>query len=153
MDESLFLFREIGDQYGIAYSLGQLGNIACSQGNYAAAYAYLAESLTLYLRIGKRYAESYLLWFAEVAAKEKKMERAAVLWGAFEALRTKSGWSIPPHLRTRYDNDIADARQVLGEQAFAETWNRGHGMTLEEAIAYALEEPISALPKKGVISP
>ena len=35
---------------------------------------------------------------------------------------------------------IARLRAALGEQAFAETWAQGKAMTLDQALAYALEE-------------
>jgi hypothetical protein len=34
---------------------------------------------------------------------------------------------------------MAAARAALGEEAFAAAWAEGQAMTLEEAVAYALE--------------
>ncbi|MEO5634903.1 hypothetical protein [Gaiella sp.] len=35
---------------------------------------------------------------------------------------------------------VHDLRSALGEEAFAEAWEQGRAMTLNEALDYALEE-------------
>jgi predicted ATPase/class 3 adenylate cyclase len=45
--ESLELFRQIGDQHGVAWSLNNLGVVAVSQGDYARAQALLEENLAV----------------------------------------------------------------------------------------------------------
>jgi hypothetical protein len=47
---------------------------------------------------------------------------------------------VPPVARHDYDRDVAVARAQLGETAFAAAWAEGRAMTLEQAVAYALEE-------------
>jgi hypothetical protein len=42
--------------------------------------------------------------------------------------------------RAGHDQAIASARAVLGEDAFAMARAEGQAMTLEQAVAYALEE-------------
>jgi hypothetical protein len=42
--------------------------------------------------------------------------------------------------RDDYERDIALARAQLGEEAFTAAWATGQAMSLEQAIAYALEE-------------
>jgi predicted neutral ceramidase superfamily lipid hydrolase len=66
-------------------------------------------------------------------------KRAAWLFGAAEALRETSGASIPPVDRADYDRILAAVRAQLDEQTFAAAWAEGRAMTLEQAIAYALE--------------
>ena len=41
--------------------------------------------------------------------------------------------------RERYDQDVAEVRQELGEKARSAVWARGRAMTEEEAVAYPLE--------------
>ena len=40
--------------------------------------------------------------------------------------------------------DVADRAAALGDAAFAAAWAEGRAMTLEQAVAYALEEQPSA---------
>ena len=42
--------------------------------------------------------------------------------------------------RAQHDKAIASARAALDEAAFAKAWTEVQEMTLEQAVAYALEE-------------
>jgi predicted ATPase/DNA-binding winged helix-turn-helix (wHTH) protein len=53
-EESLALWREIGDKWGIATALNDLGWVAWRQGNYAEARTLSAESLALWQELGER---------------------------------------------------------------------------------------------------
>lgn len=53
-EESLTIRRELGDQEGIAQSLGNLGNVAHEQGDYASARTRLEESLAIRRVLGER---------------------------------------------------------------------------------------------------
>jgi hypothetical protein len=47
---------------------------------------------------------------------------------------------IWPDERRDYERIVATARAQLGEEAFAMAWAAGRAMSLDQAIAYALEE-------------
>jgi len=80
--------------------------------------------------------------FAGLTAKESRPEQAALLWGAAEALREEIEAPLPPNERERYHHEVAVVRQVLGAEKFSTAWAQGRAMTMEQAIAYALETPI-----------
>jgi hypothetical protein len=65
-----------------------------------------------------------------------------VLWGAGQALREAIGAPLPPNEHPEYERMVAAARARLGEDAFAAAWARGRTISLEQAIAFALEEPL-----------
>jgi hypothetical protein len=46
---------------------------------------------------------------------------------------------LPPKEREQYDSDVAEAKQAMGLEAFMAAWEKGHAMSMEEAIALALE--------------
>lgn len=141
LEESLPLFREVGDQNGIAHALNLWGDVAYSQEDYTTAWQHITESLLLY-RYGSRSDTANLLGtLANIAYKLCNPERAAVLWGASEALQEEIGWSPPPHQRAQYDISIAQVRQALDAEAFTIAWSAGQRMTKDGAIEYALEEP------------
>ncbi|HEX5809178.1 MAG TPA: hypothetical protein VFY25_10970, partial [Anaerolineales bacterium] len=62
------------------------------------------------------------------------------LLGAADDLQRLIHFTISPRERTEHDQAIAAARAALGEHAFAAAWDEGKKMTLDEAIAYALQE-------------
>jgi len=45
-----------------------------------------------------------------------------------------------PKNKEELDRKVATARASLGEEAFAEAWQQGRAMTIEQAIEYALQE-------------
>jgi hypothetical protein len=68
------------------------------------------------------------------------MERAARLFGAAETLYPQIRFEMSAKERTEHNQAVAAARAALGKKAFDKAWAEGKGMTLEEAVAYALKE-------------
>jgi predicted ATPase/DNA-binding SARP family transcriptional activator len=158
-EQSLEIQRQIGDRKGIANSLNGLGKVAYEQGDYTAARAYSEQSLVIFREIGYRHGiANSLNAFAHLASAEAVaatdstgtattsshmadgLRCAARLWGAAEALREELRAVLPPNEREEYERLVSQAREALGEEAFAAAWEAGRAMTWEEAIAYALQE-------------
>ncbi len=140
-EESLALFREVGDKGGLAYSLFNLGQVAYAQDEYATAHDLHRESLALFRELGQQQGiAGSLEAFAALASVQEQTERAARLWGTAEALREEIGAPLQPRERKKHDREIAQARADLSEDGFNAAWSEGRAMTLEQAIAYALEE-------------
>ena len=150
IEKSLALRKDVGSKSGIAWSLQNLGHLAQHQGEYRQAAALFGESLTVFLELGNKIGVAECLeGLAGVAAAEQqpegpfrrqRAERAAQLFGTAEALREIASTPLPTYRRADYDRDIAAARAQLDEAAFTAAWVKGRAMTLEQAIAYALEE-------------
>ena len=47
---------------------------------------------------------------------------------------------LPPSESSAYCSEIATARGLLGEEAFAGAWAEGRAMTWEQAVEHALDE-------------
>lgn len=69
-----------------------------------------------------------------------KSERAARLFAWADATRKKIGNDRPPIEQVDVDKDIMACCTKLGEGAFSDACEEGKKMTLEEAVAYALEK-------------
>ena len=61
-----------------------------------------------------------------------------MFWGAANAMREVIGFALPAHERERQERELAEARRVLGEEAFSANLARGRVSTAEQAIALAL---------------
>jgi hypothetical protein len=61
------------------------------------------------------------------------------LLGAALTLREAAGKPPQPGWRSACDQLILAARGALTEEAFAAAWAEGRALTLEEAVAYALQ--------------
>jgi hypothetical protein len=76
---------------------------------------------------------------AVAVSTQAQPERAARLLGAVDALREMIGYRLAAAERTDYDRDVAAIRAQLDAATFAAAWAAGQALTLEQAIAEALE--------------
>jgi len=156
IDKGLALRKEAGSKSGIAWSLQNLGYLAQHQGEHRQAAALFEESLGLFLELGNKVGVAECLeGLASVSVASLGPEtRAAAadaalcgaadkplrLFGAAEALREVADTPLPPYRRVDYDRDLAAARAQLDEAACAAAWAEGRAMSIEQAVAYALEQ-------------
>jgi hypothetical protein len=93
-----------------------------------------------------------LIGFAVIAATQAKEERAARLLGAADGLRKVVG--PPPHpqpttwQRDRAERTLASVRAALGDERFTAARAEGHAMSLERAIAYAIDPRLASNPRR-----
>ena len=79
--ESLALYRELGDHYGIAFSLYRLGNVAWVRGNTAEARSLTEEALAIFKEVDHREYVAYSLFsLALVASSQGEYARACTLY-------------------------------------------------------------------------
>ncbi len=147
-EESLQLRRELGDRSGTAISLINIGLSAKDQKEFDAARSFLNESLTLLRAIGDKRLIAYALEAAAGAAaateRPENLGRAAQLWGAAQALRAVLGAPMPPNEQATHEQEVAHTRAALGQPTFTDAWVQGGGMTLDQAVTYALDEETDA---------
>ena len=138
--ESLSLFQEGKDKQGSAYVLDELARGAYLAGDFQGAAHHYAEALPVLLELGdKATIVVELAGLAGVAAALGRYLRAARLCGAMTNLCAKHGISLPPHHRVPSEQAADRARAYLGEAAFLSAWASGESLSLEQAVAYALE--------------
>jgi non-specific serine/threonine protein kinase len=147
-EQTLGLFRELGDHNGVAWVLHGLGFVALCEQDFAQARALLKESLAMFCESDHRWGKVRSLErFANLAMAQRaqgQATRAVRLLGAAAAAHKALGAPLPPSEREEQDQIIAAARCALEEDAFAGAWAEGQAMSLEQAVAYALErEPPS----------
>jgi tetratricopeptide (TPR) repeat protein len=142
LEESQSILRELGTKLTLAQTLRTLAETVLRQGDGRRAAAVYGEGLALAAEAGsKTEVAGFLEGLAEVALTQGRSARAARLWGAAGALReairshpSRSDRSNPGH------ESVLAARSRLNEAAWEAAWAEGRAMTLEQAVAYALEE-------------
>jgi predicted ATPase/DNA-binding XRE family transcriptional regulator len=140
-EESLALARAAGDETSIALVLGNLGLVAFAEGDHARALALQRQALANWMQVNnKPWLARAVEHFALIAAATNDPKRAARLFGAGSALRAAFGNSQPPNDRELNDHFIAVAREQLGASCFDAAWAEGEAMSLEDAIAHALDD-------------
>ena len=146
-EESLALFREIHDAKGIARALTSAGQAARAQGDSPRADRLCHESLALYRANGALFGATRCLeslaeglCAATEGVSADTVERGVRIWGAVASLRDRMGTPRPPADLAAYDHSIATARMALGAQVFDKAWARGAALSLEQAIAEAMQQ-------------
>jgi tetratricopeptide (TPR) repeat protein len=133
--ESLTLYRELGEKKSVALLACRLGGVSNILGDHARAQALYDESLRLHGELGDRLGISQdLEGIAAMRAACGRVESAVRLWAAAEALREEIG--APPNdpERARHEPLVAEAREALGEDAFAKAWAEGRRLSPERAL-------------------
>src|SRR5262249_12122257 len=88
----------------------------------------------------KRAVSEALAILGMIECSQGNMERATRLFGSAQMLLEQLNTQIPASHRGYYEARIAAARGGLGDEAFASGWAVGQGMTMEQALADALQE-------------
>ena len=184
VEEALPLQQKLGLEYDIPKSLTTLGRLAFWQGDWQQARAYFEQSIALsaetgilfqvfwarsllafvFLRqgetalarhelvdclnqfrnierlVGKVFAFEGL---ASLAVMEGQPEYAAALYAWADSMRQKIGETRPTNEQADVDRDLAAIRLQLDEAAFEAAKATGRAMTLEQAVATALEQTSS----------
>jgi tetratricopeptide (TPR) repeat protein len=141
-EEALALHRENFDTHNIAIALANLSALASKRGQIEEAKALTHEALGLAHGLGdKEVIIACLENLGEQAASEGQADRAARLLGASEALRGDTGHApLPqPDQQESWARIMALLGAGLDDEHLAAARAEGHAMTLDEAVAYALE--------------
>jgi len=135
------LCRAIGNGYSLSFVLKNLSEVALALRDYGRAAKLLIESLKLGCQLGSREGISCaLLGLASMAAARIQPKRAGRLLGAAEALQETIGTSLAEAERATYGPYLALARDELDGAVWAATLAEGRALSLDEALAYALED-------------
>jgi DNA-binding CsgD family transcriptional regulator len=127
--------RQTDDESYALTILWELGTSYLFKQDYERARQCYRESITS----GNEGVLAYdLEGSAGLAAAQQQPKRAARLLGAAEALRETADTPLMK-LDYYYERFVIMTRAQLDEQDFAAAWAAGRTMTLDEAVAYALE--------------
>jgi hypothetical protein len=122
-------------------SLRGLGRVAYARGDYGRATGLQQEGILLSHGIG---AAHYVVMGLEELAWSmtacRRYQQAALLGGAAEAMREDLGMLLPGDQRAGHEEVVGTMRAALGEEAFAAAWAEGRALSLEDAVALALED-------------
>jgi hypothetical protein len=132
----------VGDDEHVAMGLNNLGFLADHAGDHAEARRLGCEALRLSWRLGQRYAAAQSV--SNLAGPELGLgrpERAARLIGAAdEALRVLGGTRHQGDL-SEHERVVTGLRAALGDAALHRLQDEGARLTLDAAVALALDEP------------
>jgi tetratricopeptide (TPR) repeat protein len=138
--EGLGLLREAGNRERIATALFHLGAVARREGHPAEAERLVHECLAIFAETRARPMVQVALSICGVLAILRGApRRGAQLLGAGSLKGGHFRLLLPDDLQA-YEESQAAAQIALGEEWFTTAYCAGQAMTLEHAVAYALEK-------------
>ena len=132
---------EIGSRSNTIWGRAHLGYVALREGNLAEARRIFHETARSFQQDSYELGVAFTLeGIAGLYIATAHPEHAAQLIGWADATREKIGETRPRVEQADVDKTIAACIARMGEVAFADAYEQGRKMTLEEAITFALEE-------------
>lgn len=148
-EESLAIFRDLDDQWGIAGTLADLGSLSREQGDYSAARSLYRESIKIFQELGhKRGIARLLECFACSAAAEFDAKSSLRLAGAAAALRENIGAPLTSVEQAKLEASLRPARQALTNTAGSAAWLEGWALPTGRAIEEVMT-PEADIPRVG----
>ncbi len=139
-DESIALSETVG--YQNVWPLANRAYIALRQGEAAQAHRLFADSLQRFqaaqIKTGVVYCVEGLI---RLALQQAAPERAVRLLGWADATRAAGGDTRPASEQAALEKELGGLPALLGGPAYAAAYAAGQALTLEAAIACALEPP------------
>jgi tetratricopeptide (TPR) repeat protein len=143
LDERLARYRELRLSRNTAQVCLTLADLDRRNGDRTGAYACLQNALEMMIEVGEKLGLQHALdCYAQLAWDEGRAYRTARLAGAGARLRESIGIVSWPVLQRGREEWLLRVPATLGEEAFRRAWNEGEVSTLDQAIAYALEDAI-----------
>jgi tetratricopeptide (TPR) repeat protein len=142
--EDAAISNESGGRIEYLWALVRLGFAELRAGNIAEARQILAETARNFQQDGSRIGVVVSLeWLASLYIMVNKPGVAARLIGWADTTREIIRDSRPLLEQADVDRDIAAVVAKIGDATFQDEYEKGHAMTLDEAVVYALEETSS----------
>ena len=141
LEEILHFYRQARLNFFMDIPLWLLGVIAAREGDYTRAKAWYTECLLFDQQIGlpRQLAECFI-GFAGIANAEQHFERAARLLSIGETNAAARANPLESIEQIELQRLTTRLREELGDASFEALALQGRAMTLEQAIAYALED-------------
>jgi predicted ATPase/DNA-binding XRE family transcriptional regulator len=132
--------EEKGDQMSYLWTRAYLGFVALQAGDLIEARQLFTNTAQNFHKAGNTIGVVYALeGLAGLYAATRKHTRAARLIGWADAARENITNPRPLVEQADVDRDIAGIMAKIGSSAFEVAYDSGRGMTLDEAVAFALD--------------
>ncbi len=153
-NDSLSLFKEMGYSSQTASAWHNIAHVRLSQGEGVQAAKLFHQALNEFREMGdKKGVTDCLTGLAGVAIQFGQPGKGARLLGASEMLKQELGATWWPANHIAYKGHLSRLHEQLDDATFNAAWAEGRAMTLEQAIEYALGEPVEDLQPSASAQP
>jgi tetratricopeptide (TPR) repeat protein len=134
--EAVLLFRRIQNKLSLAEVLITMGQILARQGKMVEAREGFVESLRYSSSLGPRILVAGALeGLAQVTLQEENATESVRFIGGAAALRAQMGTPVRPIDMSDIENVVTTARNLLGEETFAQIWSEVQAEPLEQLLS------------------
>ena len=138
---SMDAYRNVGAHFNVLLNKSNLAHLERQFGHHEQALERYRESIVGFRDVGQLGAVAHQLeCFGFLAMEEDQTERALKLFAAADALREKVRSPMTSEEQDYFDEQINVLHQKLDAQQFNQIWTTGRALTMEQALAFALEE-------------
>jgi len=140
-EESISILKERGDINFTAYLIRRLAHLSWREGDFESAKEQCRQSLDMNQETGDpRAVLACVAGFGAIAVAQGKLERGARLMGAIEAQLSAMRLRLLHIDAAEHERTLSLLRATLDEKTLGKLWEKGAGMSFDQAIAFALEE-------------
>jgi len=140
-EEAIVLSEKVGDHYQNLWAHAFMAHAVLKQGDIRKARQIFEDSIRHTQKAGLIIALVFAIeGLASLNVNQGRVERAAQLFAWADIMRDKLGDHRPPVEKASVERDLAVIRSKLNDSDFAKFSTEGQAMTVEEAVALALEE-------------
>ena len=140
-EKSIDSYRVVEADFNILLNKSNLAHLERQFGHHQQALERYRETIVGFRNVGQPGAVAHQLeCFGFLAMAGDQNERALKLFAAADALREKVGSPMTSEEQAYFDEQIKVLRQKIAAQQFNRIWTAGHALSMEQALAFALEE-------------
>jgi predicted ATPase/DNA-binding CsgD family transcriptional regulator len=141
-EESLALFRQIGDKHRINMTASGLADILRQMSNMREAEKLYVEAIHGWGDYGQLGGIARCIeCLAFIAIAEKRDEQATRWLGAAEAIREDSHTQMIPSEQEEYQSEMAILQSRMSPNDFSSSWSEGQMLTIQQVIAEVEQLP------------
>jgi predicted ATPase/class 3 adenylate cyclase len=144
LNEACIAHRKTREGHDLAYLLRRLGQCCLRLGHAGEAVGFIRESLMLNWDLGDRQGvAACMAALAAVAMAEGQEHKAITLFAAVDVALKNIGSQLLHFDQTVYDRNLLGVRAQLDRTSFEAAWADGQTLSIEQAIEFAMNEPLS----------
>ena len=140
-EKSMLAYQEVGADFTVLLNKSNLAHLERQFGHYQQALERYRETIVGFRDVGQLGAVAHQLeCFGFLAMAGDQNERALTLFAAADALRERVSSPMTLEEQTYFDEQIKVLHQKFDADRFNQIWTAGRALTMEQALAFALEE-------------
>jgi tetratricopeptide (TPR) repeat protein len=140
-EQSMLAYQNVGADFNVLLNKSNLAHLERQFGDNQQALERYRETIVGFRDVGQLGAVAHQLeCFGFLAMAGDRNERALKLFAAADALREKVASPMTSEEQAYFDEQIKVLRQNIDARQFDRVWTTGRAQTMEQALAFALEE-------------